>query len=96
MNNTTDAQVTVKELFEKGKRLLKGGDTLGALVCFEKALKIASNIEIESFYAFCIAKERGKFQRAMELLNACLEKEPSNSVHYLNLGRVYLLLNENL
>lgn len=92
---------TIAGLFEKGKRLIKEGDTLGALVCFEKILQnkdllIPVKIEVESYYAYCIAKERGKFQKAMELLTSALHKDPSNTVHYLNLGRVYLLLNNKV
>lgn len=82
-----------EELFQKGKRAIRDGNTLTALVCFEKAREIENSPEIGSFYAFCIAKERGKFQRAFELCRNALEKEPANPVHYLNLGRLYLLLN---
>ncbi|MCX7794001.1 MAG: tetratricopeptide repeat protein [Thermodesulfovibrionales bacterium] len=86
-------KIQVRELFERGKKALRNGDTLHALVCFERAYQMENSPEIASYYAFCLAKERGKIQRAFELCRDALDKDPSNSVHYLNLGRIYLVLN---
>ncbi len=83
----------LKELIEKGRKAIRSGDTLTALVCFERALQLENSPEVSTYYAFCIAKERGKLQKAFELCRDALDKEPSNPVHYLNLGRIYLVLN---
>lgn len=92
MDNSS-GQGSVKELIERGKMAIRAGDTLHALVCFEKAYKMENTPEVCSYYAFCLAKERGKFQVAFELCKDALDKEPSNPIHYLNLGRIYLLVN---
>lgn len=93
MDKLQTHKVSINELIEKGKRAIKTGDTLQALVCFEKAFQIENSPEICSYYAFCLAKERGKIQGAIELCKDALDKEPSNTVHYLNLGRIYLVMN---
>jgi tetratricopeptide (TPR) repeat protein len=80
-----------KQLFKKGLQELTEGKTLTALSCFEKALGIEEAPLISSFFAFCIAKERGEIQKAISLCNAAMKKEPENSFHYLNLGKIYLL-----
>lgn len=91
MDNT--AKVSAKELVEKGRRALRAGDTLRALVCFERAYQIENNPEVCSYYAYCLAKERGKLQMAFELCRDAIERESANPVHYLNLGRIYLVIN---
>ena len=77
-------------LYEKGVEYLSQGKTLSALSCFENALKKEDSPSIWSYYAFCIAKERGQIKKAMLLCKEALDREPDNSVHYLNLGKIYL------
>jgi tetratricopeptide (TPR) repeat protein len=84
----------VEVLLEKGIEALADGGTLSALYCFEKALNIDNRPNIRSYFAFCIAKERGQINRAISLCEEALSKEPKNTVHYLNLGRIYLLSNK--
>lgn len=79
-----------KRLYDKGVEHLLKGKTLPALSCFEQALKKEDSPSIWSYYAFCIAKERGQIKKAMLLCKEALEREPDNAVHYLNLGRIYL------
>jgi tetratricopeptide (TPR) repeat protein len=80
-----------ERLFIKGLEVFDQDNTLSALSCFEKALDIEDSPIISSYFAFCIAKERGQISKAISLCKDAIEKEPKNSVHYLNLGRVYLL-----
>ena len=49
---------------------------------------------ISSYYAFCIAKERRQFSKAIALCEEAIKKDPQNPFHYLNLGRIHLLSNE--
>jgi len=84
----------VERLFTKGLEALAHGSILSALVFFEKAIKIENNPDIWSYFAFCIAKERGQFSKAISLCEEAIKKEPNNSAHYLNLGRIYLLTNK--
>jgi tetratricopeptide (TPR) repeat protein len=80
-----------KQLFDKGMQTLAEGNIIAALSCFEKALATEDDPLISSFFAFCIAKERGEVQKAISLCTAAIKKEPEISFHYLNLGKIYLL-----
>jgi tetratricopeptide (TPR) repeat protein len=47
--------------------------------------------EILSNLAYCLAKEEDEFDTAVSLCNEAIETDSANVIHYLNLGRVYLL-----
>lgn len=79
------------EIVAKGIEALSRGHTHLALVCFERAAQMERSPIISSYLAFCLAAARGRFEEAMAMGNEALAKEPTNAVHYLNLGRVYLL-----
>ena len=81
----------VEELFREGLEALARGNTLSALSSFEKARSIENTPIISSSYAFCIAKARGQVSKAISLCEEAIKKEPNNSQHYLNLGRIYLI-----
>jgi len=77
---------------DKGRAALAKGDTLSALAFFEKALEAGENPSARSYLAFCMAKERGLLTKGISWCEESLRKEPENAVHYLNLGRIYLLM----
>jgi tetratricopeptide (TPR) repeat protein len=77
--------------YRKGVEAQARGEWPTALACFEKAARLKNVPLHNSFLALCIARERGQFKKAIALCSEALEAEPDNSVHYLNLGRVYLL-----
>jgi tetratricopeptide (TPR) repeat protein len=83
-----------ERLLEKGIEFLTKGDILSALDHFEKAFQINNSPLISSYYAFCIAKERRQFSKAISLCAEAIKKDPQNPFHYLNLGRIHLLSNE--
>ncbi|HEX9022352.1 MAG TPA: tetratricopeptide repeat protein [Geobacteraceae bacterium] len=80
-----------EELFEKGVRLAESGNWLAALACFEKIVLPDGNPTALSYFAVCIARERGQFNRAEGCCREAIDHEPENTVHYLNLGRVFLV-----
>lgn len=80
-----------EKLFTKGVEAIKSGNMVSALVFFEKATQLDNNPTNRSYLAFCIARERGQFKKAISLCEEALQEEPKNPVHYLNLGRVYIL-----
>ena len=84
----------VERLFMKGVEALDQDNTLSALFYFEKALDIEDSPIINSSFAFCIAKERGQLSKAISLCEEAIKKDPESSIHYLNLGRIYLLSNK--
>jgi tetratricopeptide (TPR) repeat protein len=83
-------------LLKKGLEAIAQGDTLSALSYFEKAINIEKSPAVCSSYAFCIAKERGQVSNAISLCEEAIQKEPGNSLHYLNLGRIYLIDNNRI
>ena len=79
-----------QELFDKGIEAVDNGDTSYGLVYLQKLYEARPDPITASYYAVCLAKERGEVKRAFELCDEALEDDPGNPVHYLNLGRVYL------
>jgi len=79
-------------LIDKGREALARGDTLSALAFFEKALGTEDDPSARSYLAFCMAKERGLLTKGISWCEESLGREPENAVHYLNLGRIYLLM----
>ncbi len=79
-------------LVNQGREALMKGDTLSALALFEKAMEGDDNPPARSYLAYCMAKERGLTSRGISWCEESIAKEPENSVHYLNLGRIYLLM----
>ncbi len=78
------------ELFDKGVRAADKGNWLAALACFEKVVQSGGNPASLSYFAVCIARERGQFNKAETLCRDAIEQEPANTLHYLNMGRVFL------
>jgi predicted Zn-dependent protease len=79
-----------QEIYTKGIKAVDNGDTATGLACFERLFEAYPDPIISSYYAVCLAKERGETERAMELCEAAMEDDPGVSLHHLNLGRVFL------
>jgi len=79
-----------EELYLKGIAAVEKGNWIAALVCFEKLVQLDDKPIYSSYFAACIAKERGQSSQATQLCRDAMEKEPDNPVHYLNLGRIFL------
>jgi tetratricopeptide (TPR) repeat protein len=80
-----------EELFQKGVEAVDKGNWLAALSIFEKAVQLECLPVYQSYLAACIAKERGQYNMATAMCKEAIENEPENPVHYLNLGRIYLI-----
>ncbi|GAB4166039.1 MAG: hypothetical protein Tsb0017_24460 [Geothermobacteraceae bacterium] len=83
-------------LIRQGLEALEQNDTLLALVLFEDACKLADTPTAKSCLAYCLAKEKKQFQKAVAMCLSAQQKEPNNSLHYLNLGRTYLAAGQKL
>src|SRR5208283_5192438 len=57
---------------------------------FERALELEDNPYFYSYFALCIAKERGQVRKAIKLCEEALQKDGENTAHYLNLGKILL------
>ncbi|RII30830.1 MAG: hypothetical protein CXR30_03195 [Geobacter sp.] len=77
--------------FKQAQKELEAGNVLAALACLEKALKTWDYPGWYSYLGFCISKERGHVTRGLELCNKAIAHEENNPVHYLYLGKVYLV-----
>jgi tetratricopeptide (TPR) repeat protein len=78
-------------LFKKGIESLSRNEWTSALACFEKAVGLTDNPVYKSHLALCIARERGQVHKGVALCREAIKSDPDNSLHYLNLGRIYLL-----
>ena len=79
-----------QELYTKGIAAVDNGDTAAGLVSLEKLFDAGPDPVISSYYAVCLARERGETERATGLCDTAMEEDPGNPLHYLNLGRVLL------
>ena len=85
---------TLSSLLRKGEQSLQSGDTLVALLQYEMALAIQPLPGIKSKLAYCLAKERRQYQKALALCREALGAEPDNPDHYYQLSRVYLVADQ--
>jgi len=77
--------------FVRAQQELDQNNVLAALACLERALSIWDDPLWYSRLGFCIAKQRGQVTRALELCLTAIEHDPENFLHYLYLGKVYLV-----
>ncbi|MDA8430661.1 MAG: tetratricopeptide repeat protein [Geobacteraceae bacterium] len=83
---------TAHKEFDQAQRELDRNNVLAALACLERALSIWDDPLWHSRFGFCIAKERGQITRAIELCRTAIQHDPGNPLHYLYLGKVYLVV----
>ena len=80
-----------QQLVKDGIAALSSGNSSLALKHFEEAAERDKTPELLSHLAFCLAKEKQDFTGATAIAKSALRDESWNSVHYLNLGKIYLL-----
>ncbi|QEM68534.1 hypothetical protein FO488_10380 [Geobacter sp. FeAm09] len=85
------ADSDARKEFDNGLALFKAGNILRALGHFEKSMAAQPTPLCASYYAYCMAKERGHVTRGVALCRESLAQEPDNPAHYLNLARIHLL-----
>ena len=77
--------------FDRAQQALDRNNVLAALASLERALSIWDDPLWHSRLGFCIAKQRGQLTRGNELCRTSIDHDPSNPLHYLYLGKVYLV-----
>ncbi len=82
----------LQELINKGITLANQGNTLDALLHFENAARLGATPTLNSYLGYCMARERQQFKEAIGLCHQALAMEPENAIHYLNFGRILLLV----
>lgn len=81
-----------EKFYVRGVEELEAGNGPVALSFFEKAAALDVSPKITSFLGLCLAHERGQVQKGQTLCGDAITKEPTNPIHYLNLGKIYLLV----
>ncbi len=79
------------QLIQQGIAAINQGNTLLALMHFENAARQRNTPVVRSYLAYCLAKERRQLQKAVHMCMSAMQEEPGNSIHPLNLGRIYLV-----
>jgi len=79
---------------DQGEKALSRGETLVALMHFETAARLRPSPAIHSALAYCLAKERREYQKALVLCREALGAAPTDPRHYYHLGRIHLLANQ--
>jgi tetratricopeptide (TPR) repeat protein len=84
--------------FQKGLASLQTGDNLEAMAYFEAAMRhqgaatrSAPNMKYQSYFGLCIAKLKGRGDKAIRLCQEAANAEFYNPLVFLNLGRVALI-----
>jgi Flp pilus assembly protein TadD len=85
------SKVLAEQLFALGIEALKEGQGAVALEQLEKAVSLERTPLYCSTLALCLAKEKRDFKRAVSLCKEAIKNDPKKSVHFLNLGKVYLV-----
>ena len=67
------------------------GNALLALMHLERLPEDCRPPLAWSYLGYCLARERRQFRRGQNFCQQALQQDPANSLHYLNLGRIYLL-----
>jgi len=80
--------------FDQAQEELGRNNVLAALNCMEIATRCWSNPLWYSCLGYCIANQRGHLTRAFDLCRTAIEHDPQNQLHYLYLGKVYLIAGE--
>ncbi len=81
----------VEDLFAKGVLALENDHIYLALSCFEQAAYLDRTPLCCSYLAYCLAKVRAQYPDAISLCKESLEADPANPLHYLHLGRIYVM-----
>jgi len=76
---------------KSGIEALNDDNAILALSFFERAHAMYRNPISCSFLAYCMAKTGEETNKALLLCRDAIREEADNPVHYLNLGRIYLL-----
>lgn len=84
-------QVSEEELVQRGLEAVDTGDLALGLELLGALPPANRSPVVTSYLACCIAGEQGRIEEAKALCAQAMQKEPVNSVHYLNLGRIHLL-----
>jgi len=79
------------ELESRGIEECDRGNTLVALMYLEKASQKGKTPLLDSYLAYCLAREHNSYSEAIELGKGAMNEQSRNLVLYLNLAKIYIL-----
>jgi tetratricopeptide (TPR) repeat protein len=79
------------ELVSRGIEECDSGNTLGALMYLEIAFSREKTPLLNSYLAYCLAKEHENYREAINLGIGAVNEQSGNLVLYRNLAKVYIL-----
>ncbi|UCE71793.1 MAG: tetratricopeptide repeat protein [Nitrospiraceae bacterium] len=79
------------ELESRGIEECDSGNTLVALMYLEKASQKGKTPLLDSYLAYCLAREHNSYSEAIELGKGAMNEQSGNLVLYLNLAKIYIL-----
>ncbi len=78
-------------LLERAVAAAEEGNTMLALMHLEHLPEDCRPPLAWSYLGYCIARERRQYRRGVNFCQQALQQDAANQIHYLNLGRIYLL-----
>ena len=79
------------KLLNSGISAAEAGSYDEAFIILNQAAEHIQSPIVKSYSAYCQAKSHGKLSAAAEICQGNIATESHNSVHYLILGRIFLL-----
>lgn len=80
------------EQMDEALVLLEEGNVFEAMYVLEDAEKLNSTPQLRSYLAYCRAKIKDEYAEAIRICKQSISEDPQNGDHYLNLGRIYMLV----
>lgn len=89
-----DSNNNFYQKFDEALEALNTDNDLEALMLLQDLDKEHKTPIVGSYLAYCRAKVKHDFSDAIRVCKQALKEQPSVADHYLNLGRIYLLVNK--
>lgn len=82
------------DLLQKGIEAAEKGYIHSAQALLGQVAEHRKTPELDSYLAYCLAKEEGSMHSAAKICHESIKREPNSSLHYLILGRILLMSGE--
>lgn len=82
------------QLLDEALQTLEANNVFKSLLLLEEAEKLHSTPKLRSYLAYCNARINSNFSDGIRACKHAIEEEPTVADHYLNLGRIYMLINK--
>jgi len=80
-----------QQLLARAIKAAEEGNTMLALMHLDHLPEEERPPHAWSYLGYCLARERQQYRKGVSLCQQALQADAASPVHYLNLGRIYLL-----